>query len=202
MSENVVQIAGDPFALGDFGEMLDFLIRLAQPAVHAITLGKEGVARTDDDRKERGVEHGPAVDVKEQCLDGAHRANGCESDDCRCLGLEAKRKHGGSENKKGAGAYVDRHVQHSEKEHAADVNETVWIFQREESEIEKEKDNGPRDVERPNFRGGGRHYRIDEEETEIHDPQQRAPAVVLVPEYCFPRPQLEGAGCAGALSIE
>ena len=44
MAQNVMQIAGDAFALGDFGEMLDFFVGLAQLPVHAIALGEEDIA--------------------------------------------------------------------------------------------------------------------------------------------------------------
>ena len=61
VAENVMQVAGDAFALGDGGEGYVFFLRGAEQAVGALLLSEEDVAAADDDRDEDGdVGVGPA----------------------------------------------------------------------------------------------------------------------------------------------
>ena len=93
MPQNIVQIAGNAFPLGNFGEVLDLLIRFAQFAIHAIALGEERVPGSDDYRKQGGIKQGPAVDMQQQSLDCAHNSDRSQPENCGGLSFERKRKH-------------------------------------------------------------------------------------------------------------
>ena len=90
MAQDVVQVARDPLAFGNRGEMLDLLICLAQLVVHSIALCKERVSRADDHRKDRRVEQSPVIDVQQQAFDTADRPNRRQTDGRRGLCIDAE----------------------------------------------------------------------------------------------------------------
>src|SRR5579862_2885696 len=59
-----MQIAGDPFALRDGSEMLDFFLSLDQSLVSSIALGKVNIAGADDERESASEHQEPAIEVK------------------------------------------------------------------------------------------------------------------------------------------
>ncbi len=64
-----MQIARNALALGHFGQVFDFFVRLAQLAVHAIALGEKDVTGADDHRKNRRPKKLPTIDVQKQPFD-------------------------------------------------------------------------------------------------------------------------------------
>ena len=64
MAESIMQIAGDPFALSDGREMLDFSLGFDESLVGSIALGKVNIAGADDERESASKHQEPAIEVK------------------------------------------------------------------------------------------------------------------------------------------
>src|SRR6478736_5390565 len=123
-----MQVAGDPLPLGDFGQMLDLFIRLAQFTVHPIALSKECISRANDDREKRRVEQSPAVDVQDQAFSSTDDPDRGQPEYGSPLRIDAEWQHGRGINEECARPSVDWHEQHAEQNHSADVNKNVRVL--------------------------------------------------------------------------
>ena len=198
-----MQIAGDSFALGNFGKLLDLFVGLAQAVVHTVALGEESISRADENWEQRRVEQGPAVEVEQQAFDATDTSDGDQADDGGTLRLHAKGHHRGSEDEERTGALVDGLEKNSKQYQAGDVQQSARTLENEKSEIEAKKYDSAEAIEEPQLRGGMTQNRIDEKETEIDDPKQRTPAVVFILEKRAPRFQFPwAASCAHLVTTE
>ncbi len=101
-----MQVARNALALGHLCQVLNFFVGLAQPPVHPVALRKERVARADDHREKRRIEHFPTVDVQHQAFERAGGSHCEQTDDCGTLTLHAKRNHRRREDKESASAAI------------------------------------------------------------------------------------------------
>src|SRR5580698_2049939 len=178
--------------------MLDLFVGFAQLPVHAVALGEENVSGADDHGEQGRVEEDPAVHVQPQSVERANTSDREQADHCGLLGFHGKRQHRGGEDEEGARARIDGLEPQPQQHHAANVDEIEGVLDPEETKIQNEEYSRAEGVVEPQFRANVTQNWIDEKEAQIENPEQRAPAVILIFEYGAPRLQLPVAAVFGA----
>ena len=190
--KHIMQIARNALALGDLGEVLDFFIGLAQLPVHAVALGKEDVARANED----GKDSGPEEFASRSCAAGSLRSPPIAAMAARpamarpCVSTR-KGTMAAAKMKNVQPPALKGRKSDSEKHHAADVHQGARSLEQENSPVKHEEYRGPETIEEPLLAADVIDDGLNEEETEIEDPEQRAPSVIPVLKYGPERPQFE-----------
>ena len=133
----------------------------------------------------------PSAHVQQKSFDGRNRPDQPKSRYGASLGAHHERNHGGGEDKERASTRIERKVQDSQQQHAADVDQRPRPFQQENSPVEDEKDRGSKNVKEPLGAADMFCDRLNKEEAEIKPPQQRTPSVISVVDHGPKRPQFQ-----------
>src|SRR5215471_17438235 len=98
-----MQVASDAFSLGNFRQMLDLFVRLAQPSIHAVALGEESISTANQDGKNRRIKIDPkGVRVLQKCRDRSDAADQGKTYHRFSLRRDTERQHGSGINKERA----------------------------------------------------------------------------------------------------
>src|ERR1700758_5513712 len=139
--------------------------------------------------------------MQQPSLDGADPANRDQTHSGGGLRFDAKRKHRRGKDKERASALVDSLEKDTEQYHPADVHDWIRVLQKEQTEVQEEKYDRARDIQKPQLEAHVVDDGLDKKETEIEDPKQRAPSVVFVANHGPPRPKSQPAVAVARLNM-